>query len=89
MERFVYKVKKGDNLEKIADAFGVSTKNITPQKFDRGDRVVINLKNTIVYVVMPGDDVSTISKKLNIVEGELLSKNVLPLFVGKHIYLQK
>ena len=89
MERIVYKVKKDDTLEKIADAFDVSKKNITPQKFERGDRVVVVLKNIIVYIVMPEDDVTTISKKLNITEEELLSKNVLPLFVGKHIYLQK
>ena len=87
MKETIYKVKKGDSIESIAEMFGVDKKMIFPQEIEAGDRVIINLKKLKCYVVMPGDTIDIIANKLNMDKSLLISKEIEPLFVGKHIFL--
>ncbi len=88
MKVAVYKVKRKDTLEHIAKMYGVTTRQISPQKISEGDRVVINLESTKYYIVMPGDSLDSISQKLNIPKEEILAKNqIKSLFVGKHLII--
>ena len=90
MENIVYKVGKNEDLDYVSKKFGVPKSAIAPNVFEYGDRVVINIKKTFVYIVLPGDDVFSISKKLNIEESELLEKlQNKPLFVGRHIVISQ
>lgn len=88
MQSIIYKVRPHDTAESIAKMYKVKPQNIEQKSFDTGDRVVINLKSKICYVVMPGDDIQKISQKLNINKDEL-SKMLGgdAIFVGKHIVI--
>lgn len=88
MQSIIYKVRPHDTFESIAKMYKVKPQNIEQKSFDTGDRVVINLKSKICYVVMPGDDIQKISQKLNINKNELAK--ILggdAIFVGKHIVI--
>lgn len=88
MKEIVYKVKLGDDIEKVAKMFNVDKKMIYPQKIERGDRIVVNLQKTTCYIVMPGDTIESISKKLNIDQSFLKKQKFEPLFIGKQLIIK-
>lgn len=88
MESIIYKIKENDTLESLSKKFGVPKSNFSTQTFETGDRVVISLKVSKTYIVMPGDNIQKISAKLGITEAELLKKlDGTTIFVGKHIVI--
>lgn len=88
MESIIYKIKENDTLESLSKKFGVPKSNFSFQTFDVGDRIVINLKLSKTYIVMPGDNIQKISVKLGIAETELIKKlEGTTIFAGKHIVI--
>lgn len=88
MQSIIYKIRPHDTVESIAKMYKVKPQNIEQKSFSVGDRVVINLKTKICYIVMPGDDIQKISQKLNINKDEL--SKILggdAIFVGKHMVI--
>lgn len=88
MDIIVYKIKKDETLNSVAKKFCVNTSAIFPQKFERGDRVVIRLKSKKLYIVKPGDTLPSIAANLGISTEELIKTNgSKTIFVGKHLFI--
>lgn len=87
MKSVIYKIKKEDTLESIAKMFGVQPSQITPQKFELGDRVIINIVKNKYYIVMPGDTIESIAAKNNINIATLKEQNKGDIFVGRQILI--
>ena len=88
MDIIIYKIKKDETLNSVAKKFCVNTGAISPQKFERGDRVVIRLKNKRLYIVKPGDTLPSIAATLGISIEELIKINGSKIiFVGKHLFI--
>ncbi len=87
MKSVVYKIKKEDTLDGISKMFGVLPSQIIPQKFEFGDRVIINIVKNKYYIVMPGDTFETIAIKNNIKVETLIEQNKGELFIGRQLLI--
>ena len=87
MKSVIYKIKKEDTLESIAKIFGVQASQIIPQKFEFGDRVIVNIVKNKYYIAMPGDTFESIATKNNINIGTLKEQNKGDIFVGRQILI--
>lgn len=78
----VYTVREGDSLSQVADMFGVNTNTIMwandlnrANEIQPGDDLVILPVAGVRHVVTDGDTVSTIAKKYDGDEGEIIEYN--------------
>ena len=90
----MYRVQKGDTLERIAKKLGVEKEyilrfnNISNEIVEAGDMLFLPRKNIRVHIVAPLDTLPKIAQKYGISEQEIIKKNnISTLFIGQKLYL--
>lgn len=89
---FLYKVKRGDTLQKISNQFNttesklISDNCLNDKNIEEGDVLYIAEENLYTYVVKPLDTISIIANKFNVSNEYIIQKNNLinnKLFIGQ------
>ena len=89
---FIYRVKKGDSLQKISNKFNVmeskiiKDNNLTDKNIEEGDVLYIEEENSFTYIVKPLDTLVKIANKYNISVDYIIKKNQLEndkIFIGQ------
>jgi hypothetical protein len=92
MEKFFYRVKKGDSINSIFFNYNlpifrfIKENNLKDEVYE-GQIVVINKTQGKTYLVAPHENVKTVAKKLGVLESEIIEKNKTDyLFYGLKIW---
>ena len=85
MEKFFYRVKKGDTLFTVSLKFSIPTSiiiddNNLKKEIEEGDILYLSEPNGFSYVVKAGDTAESIADKFSVNPTELLLKNKTPYF---------
>jgi len=91
MEKFFYRVKKGETLFGVCHKFPIPVMkvikdNALKEEIREGDILYLEMDGKNTYMVEPMDDYESVSKKLCVDQNYLKEKNSLPyLFYGINI----
>ena len=91
MEKFFYRVKKGETLFSVCHEFSIPVMkvikdNALKEEIREGDILYLEMDGKNTYMVEPMDDYESVSKKLCVDKNYLKEKNSLPyLFYGINI----
>ena len=96
MDRFYYRVKNGDALDKIAQKYGVNVADITRNNTEipiyAGEIVRIDTSKSVLHIVKPAETIEQIAKHYNMSEEDLKSINSLTstrLYIGQELKIKR